>query len=341
MRSTSGAWVTLARCRMLTIEKDCMRLHEMTLQAVYAKTLNELIEQNPEVLCLEADLGKASGTLPGVSEKHPDHLIDVGVSEANMIGVGAGLAAEGKIPFCASFTSFATRRVYDQITISVAYPNNNVKIVGIAPGITQGSNGATHMCFLDLAIMRAMPNMHVYSPCDAYELRAVMHYMAQSNQPTYMQLIRFKMPHIFDDDYRFDPNCAKVLREGDDITLVTTGYMVPFVLAAADELAQTGIAAEVLHYPSIKPLDAATLVSSARRTGYVVTVENQSIIGGLGGAVCEVLAEQCPVRVKRLGVPDRFGEVATDDYLFQKHGFGVGHIVAAARAFLIPADQSA
>ena len=131
-----------------------------------------------------------------------------------MISIGAGLAAEGKIPFCSSFTCFATRRVYDQITISVAYPNNNVKIVGTAPGITQGSNGGTHMCFLDLAIMRAMPNMHVYSPADAYELRAVMRHMAGTKQPTYLQVIRFQMPGIFDDDYVFDPNAAKVMRAG-------------------------------------------------------------------------------------------------------------------------------
>jgi transketolase len=309
-----------------------MRHHELTMQTVYAQTLGELIEADRNVLCLEADLAKAAGTIPYISEKYPDHFIDVGVSEANMISLGAGLAAEGKIPFCSTFTCFATRRVYDQITISVAYPNNNVKIVGTAPGITQGSNGGTHMCFLDLAIMRAMPNMHVYSPADAYELRAVMRHMAGTKQPTYLQVIRFQMPGIFDDDYVFDPNKAKVMRQGDDVTLVTTGYMLPFVLRAADELAKAGVAADVLHYPSVKPFDSATLVASARKTGGVVTVENQSILGGLGGAVCEILSEQHPVRVKRLGIPDRFGEVATEEYLFEKHGFGVPHIVAAAKS---------
>jgi transketolase len=312
-----------------------MRHHESTMQAVYAKTLCELIEADPNVLCLEADLAKASGTIPHVADNHPDHFIDVGVCEANMISLGAGLAAEGKIPFCASFTAFATRRVYDQITISVAYPNNNVKIVGTAPGITQGSNGGTHMCFLDLAIMRAMPNMHVYSPADAYELRAVMRHMAATKQPTYLQVIRFKMPGIFDNDYVFDPHAAKVMRQGEDVTLVTTGYMLPFVLTAADQLAKDGIKADVLHYPSVKPFDAAALVSSAQKTGGVVTVENQSILGGLGGAACEILSEQYPVRVKRLGIPDKFGEVATEDYLFEKHGFGVPHIVAAAKAMAV------
>jgi transketolase len=308
-----------------------MQYHEMDMQTVYAKTLVELMAEDPRVICLEADLAKASGTIPEVLDKCPERFIDVGVSESHMVCLSAGLAAEGKIPFCASFTAFTTRRVYDQITISVAYPNNNVKIVGTAPGITQGSNGGTHMCFLDLAIMRAMPNMHVYSPSDAYELRAVMRYMAKTLQPTYLQVIRFKVPRIFDTDYTFDPNKAKVLREGSDVTLVTTGYMLHFVLKAAAKLAKDGIQAEVLHYPSVKPFDSDTLIASARKTGGVITVENQSILGGLGGAACEVLSEHHPVRIKRLGIPDKFGEVATEDYLFDKHRFGVKHIVAAAK----------
>lgn len=308
-----------------------MPYHEMPMQSVYAKTLGELIEADPNVLCLEADLAKASGTIPELSDRYPRHFIDVGVSEANMISLGAGLAAEGKIPFCASFSCFSTRRVYDQITISVAYPNNNVKIVGTAPGVTQGSNGGTHMCFLDLAIMRAMPNMHVFSASDAYELRAIMRHMAGVKQPTYLQVIRFQVPGIFDDNYVFDPHRAKTLRRGNDVTIVTTGYMLHFALRAADELAKDGVDAEVLHYPSVKPFDASTLVSSAKKTGAVITVENQSTIGGLGGAVSETLSEQHPVPVKRLGVPDRFGEVATEDYLFAKHGFGVQHIRDAAK----------
>lgn len=310
-----------------------MNYHELEMRAVYGRTLNELMDENPNVLCLEADLSKASGTNPEVAQKHPQNFVNVGVSEANMICVGAGLANEGKIPFCATFTCFASRRVYDQITISVAYANNNVKIVGTAPGITAGPNGGTHMCFQDLAIMRAMPNMHVYSPCDAYELRSVMKYMVSNAQPTYMQLIRSKMEQIFDESYQFDPNKALVLREGGDVTLVSTGYMTPFVLQAAEQLRADGIAADVLHYPSVKPFDAATLMASAKKTGAVVTVETQNIIGGLGGAVCEILSEQCPTRVKRLGIPDKFGEVATEEYLFNKHSFGVKHIVEACKAF--------
>lgn len=306
-----------------------MELYEKEMRAVYSETLNELIEENPNVMCLEADLSKASGTNPKVAGKHPDNFVNVGVSEANMICVGAGLAREGKIPFCASFSCFASRRVYDQVTISVAYANNNVKIVGTAPGITAGPNGGTHMCFQDLAIMRAMPNMHVYSPGDVYELRAVMRYMSRANQPTYMQLIRSKTGRIFDDTYQFDPQKAVLIRQGTDVTIVSTGYMTQFALKAAEVLDGKGISAELLHYPSVKPFDADTLIKSAKKTGAVVSVENQNIIGGLGGAVCETLSEQCPVRVKRLGVPDKFGEVAAEEYLFNKHGFGLKHIIGA------------
>jgi transketolase len=305
--------------------------HDMEMRFVYGETLGELIEHDPNVMCLEADLSKASGTNPAVAARHAANFLNVGVAEANMIGIAAGLASEGKVPFCASFSCFASRRVYDQITISVAYANMNVKIVGTAPGVTAGPNGGTHMCFQDLAIMRAMPNMHVYSPCDAMELRSVMRYMAASRQPSYLQLLRPKVGKIFETEYAFDPERAVTLREGRDVTLVSTGYMTQFTLPVADELSREGLSVEVLHYPSVKPLDAATLVRSAQKTRGVVTVENQNILGGLGGAVCEVLSEQCPTRVIRLGIPDRFGEVATEPYLFDKHGFGPAHIAAACR----------
>jgi transketolase len=308
-----------------------MSYHEKEMRMVYALTLNDLIDRNPNVYCLEADLSKASGTSPEVSTRHPRNFINCGVQEANMIGVAAGLAREGKVPFCASFTAFATRRVYDQITISVAYANNNVKIVGTSPGITQGPNGGTHMCFQDLAIMRAMPNMHVYSPADANELRAVLFFMAASPQPTYLQLIRVKMPKIFDETCSFDPHRAARLSTGEDVTLVSTGFMTHVALDVAHQLASEGIRVDLLHYASVKPFDSQALIDSARRTGAVVTVENQNTIGGLGGAVCEVLSEQHPVRVKRLGIPDRFGEVADPDYLFNKHGFGPSHIMQACR----------
>lgn len=308
-----------------------MSYHEMEMRKVYAATLIEMMDENPNVMCLEADLSKASGTFPSVGDKHPKNFVNVGVSEANMICIGAGLANEGKVPFCASFTPFASRRVYDQITISVAYAKNNVKIVGTAPGHTAGPNGGTHMCFQDMAIMRAMPNMHVYSPCDAYELRAMLKDMAQRNQPTYMQLIRPKVGQIFDDSVTFAPGKAAIMQEGSDVTLISTGFMTHVAKQAVEELEAAGVSVDFMHFGSVKPIDVDALVASAQKTGGVVTVETQNTIGGLGGAVCETLAENCPVPVKRLGVPDQFGEVATQGYLFNKHGYGPEHIVAACK----------
>lgn len=307
------------------------KLHDMEMRAVYGTVLNELIDKNSQVICVEADLSKATGTNPLVAEKHPDNFLNVGVAEANMIGVGAGLAVEGKIPFCASFSCFASRRVYDQIYLSVAYANTNVKIIGTAPGITAGSNGGTHMDFQDLAIMRVMPNMHVYSPCDVYELRAMMKNMAETVQPTYMQLVRSKVNKVFDENCVFEPGKSVVLRKGTGVTLLTTGYMTQFAVQVADKLKEESVSVEVLHCGSVKPFDTEALILSAKKTGAVVTIENQSIIGGLGGVACETLSEHYPVKVKRLGIPDRVGEVASEQYLFNKHKFGPENIAEACR----------
>jgi len=308
-----------------------MKLHEKELRAVYTDTLIKLMTENSNVVCLEADLGKSSGTVPRIWDAFPDRFFDVGVAEANMIGISAGLANEGMIPFCSSFTPFATRRAYDQITISIAYAENPVKIVGTAPGVTTAKNGATHMCFQDLAIMRAMPNMRVYCPADAYELRSMLKYMAASGKPEYMQLIREVMSPIFDESYAFDPNKASVLTAGSDITLVTTGLTTQLALAAVKALGQEGIRVDHIHYSSVKPFDVQTLLDSVKKTRAVVTAENQNVIGGLGGAVCEVLAEYDPVKVKRLGARDRFGEVGDVPYLSETLGFSARDIAAACR----------
>jgi transketolase len=302
-----------------------MSLHEKEMRQVYAETLVEIINKNTNVMVLEADLSKASGTVP-VAKAHPANFLDVGVAEANMMGVAAGLASCGKIPFAATFTPFATRRAYDQVTISVAYAKRNVKVIGTSPGVTATSNGGTHMCFQDLAIMRAMPNMTVLSPCDVYELRSMLHWMAATEGPMYMQLLRMKEPKIFDENYQFVPGKAVQLREGTAATVVTTGYTTRWALEAANMLQAQGVSVDLLHYPMVKPFDAEALVKSAQKTGYVVTVENQNVLGGLGSAVCEILSERHPVKVKRLGVHDVFGEVATEDYLLNKHGFSSTHI---------------
>ncbi len=308
-----------------------MKLHEKEMRAVYADTLIELMTENSNVVCLEADLGKSSGTVPRVWDAFPDRFFDVGVAEANMMSISAGLANEGMVPFCATFTPFATRRAYDQITISIAYAENPVKIVGTAPGVTTAKNGATHMCFQDLAIMRAMPNMRIYCPADVYELRSTVRYMADSKKPEYMQLIREIKPAIFDESYEFDPHQARVLDEGSDVTVVTTGLTTIFAREAISTLKQEGIQAEHIHYPSVKPFDIETLLASVKKTNAVVTAENQNVIGGLGGAVCEVLAEHYPAKVKRLGAQDRFGEVGDVPYLSETLGFSAKDIANACR----------
>lgn len=306
-------------------------LHELEMRKVYALTLVDLADNDPDIVVIEADLGKASGTIPTFSEAHPDRFIDTGVAEADMIGIGAGMAVDGFTPFCASFTPFATRRVYDAITISVAYADANVKIVGTAPGITTGANGGTHMCFQDLAIMRVMPNMTVFSPCDVYELASCVRWMAEHEGPMYLQMIRPTQPQIFDDTYAFDPYTAVHMHEGDAATLLSTGWMTRFARQAVAELAEEGVQVDHFHYASVKPFDEQSLLDSAARTGHVVTVENQSVIGGLGGAACEVLSENLPTPVRRLGVHDQFGEVATEEYLLNKHEMNVQHIKRALR----------
>jgi len=311
-----------------------MQLHEKEIRAVYADTLMALMAENPNIVCLEADLGKSSGTVPRVWDAFPDRFFDVGVAEANMIGISAGLANEGMIPFCATFSPFATRRAYDQITISVAYARNPVKIVGTAPGVTTAKNGATHMCFQDLAIMRAMPNMRVYCPADVYELRSTVRYMAASGKPEYMQLIREVHAPLFDEHYEFDPHTARVLDHGSDVTLVTTGLTTQLARPAVAMLREENIHVEHIHYPSVKPFDAQTLIGSAKKTDAVVTAENQNVIGGLGGAVCEVLAECYPVKVRRLGAQDRFGEVGDVPYLSDTLGFSPPKIAAACREMI-------
>lgn len=308
-----------------------MELHDKSLRDVYVETLIELISNDKNIVCMEADLGKSTGTYPKIAEKFPNNFLDVGVAESNMIGVAAGLAKEGKIPFCASFTAFATRRCYDQLTISVAYANNPVKVIGTAPGVTQAPNGGTHMCFQDLAIMRAMPNMEVFAPIDVYELKSVIEYMADSKKPAYMQLVREKMPVLFDNNFKFNPLKANVIKEGTDVTLVTTGLATKIAYDALETLETEGINAELIHYTSIKPFDVETLVDSAKKTKYVVVIENQNVVGGFCSAVCETLSEKYPTKVTRLGVQDHFGEVGTQDYLIEKYKFGIDDIVKACK----------
>mgnify|MGYP001213165636 CR=1 FL=1 len=299
------------------------------MRTVFGETLVELGREYPKMLVLDADLHTSSKSVL-FKEAFPQRFIQVGIAEQNMFGIAAGLASEGYTPFASTFACFAARRALDQIAISIAYPRLNVKIPGSYVGLPTSRAGASHNCIEDIAVMRAMPHMRVVDPGDNTELRAVMHACMEYDGPVYFRVTRLTLPDLFDESYRFQWGTGALLRPRHDVTLVGTGMMTHLCLRAADLLAGEGIRAEVLHMGSIKPLDTELLVESAGRTGAVVTAENGTIIGGLGSAVAEVLAETVPVPVRRVGVRDRFVESGGIDELFTEHHMQPEDIAAAA-----------
>ena len=274
----------------------------------YVNALVELGKVNDQVVVLDADLAGATKT--GTFKKaFPERFFDCGIAECNMAGIAAGLATTGMIPFMSSFAMFAAGRAYEQIRNSIGYPHLNVKIGATHAGISVGEDGATHQCNEDIALMRTIPGMVVISPSDDVEARAAVKAAAEYVGPVYLRFGRLAAPVINDNpDYKFEIGKGIVLREGTDITLIATGLMVGYTLEAAEMLAKDGISAKVINIHTIKPLDTDLVVSAAKETGKVVTVEEHSVIGGLGGAVCEALSEQCPVPVKRIGVNDEYGQ---------------------------------
>lgn len=312
------------------MNEDITKLHEKEMSYVYGYTLTELAHQNKDIVVLEADLMRCHHT--GMFRKEfPERFINVGLAEQNLIGVAAGLSSCGKIPFAATFTPFASRRACDQVAISVAYTGLNVKIVGTMPGITAQKNGGTHMSYEDISIIRSLANMKVICPCDAYELRSALYWIAEYNGPVYLRLMRVPRPAVFNSDFKFQIGKAVRLREGNDVTIISTEYMTPLAIESADILAKDGINAGVLHMGTIKPLDVNAVLEAIDRTGRIITVENHSIIGGLGSAVAEVIAEAGKGKLMRIGVKDRFGEVGTIDYLLEIFGMSVKHIVKATQ----------
>jgi transketolase len=276
-------------------------------RAAFGEALIELGTQNPNIVALDADLSCSTQTKM-FADKFPERFFNVGIAEQDMMGTAAGLSTCGKIPFVATFAIFATGRAYDQIRNGICYPNFNVKIIGTHGGITVGEDGATHQALEDVALMRAVPNMMVLSPADAVETKAAVKFAAAHQGPVYIRITRTSMETIFDEnEYTFDLK-AKIIKEGTDVTIVSTGETLIEAIKAADILAEQGISAEVVSVPVIKPFDCDTIVNSAKKTKQVVTLENHSIIGGLGGAVCECLSENYPVKVKRIGTNDVFGQ---------------------------------
>lgn len=300
------------------------------MRAVYTETLIDLADKDRNVVLLEADLMRASGTKP-FAERFPERTFNVGVAEANLVGVAAGLSSTGKIPFANTFACFAARRTFDQFFISANYAQLNVKLVGTDPGVTAAYNGGTHMPFEDVGLMRTIPRLVVFEPCDPVSLRKLVAESATHQGCTYMRLHRGQAEEIYDGDAEIALGRGNVLRDGDDVTLMAAGViMVPEALRAADLLAQDGVSAAVIDMHTVKPIDAELVVEYAERTGAVVTCENHQIANGLGSAVAEVLAERHPTRMRRVGVQDEFGEVGPLDYLMERFGLTASDIYRQA-----------
>lgn len=286
------------------------------MRKVFGDTLAELMAKDDRIVVLDADLSKANGTFP-LRSKFPEQTFNVGVAEANMAGVAAGMASYGLIPFITTFAPFASRRIFDQVAVSIAYAGRNVKIVGTDPGIAAELNGGTHMGVDDIGLMRGIPGMVVYEPVDNIQFRQALPQIVAHEGPVYIRMFRKIIADVFNPGYRFDLFKADVLRAGRDVSLFASGLEVSKSLDAADILDAQGISAEVINVHTIKPIDADTVLTSLRKTGAAVTCENHSIINGLGSAVMELAAEECPTPIKRVGFRDRFGEVGKLDYLFK------------------------
>jgi transketolase len=311
-------------------------LAEVTREAqreVFGQYLSELAEEFPNILVLDGDL--ANSTRADIfAERHPDKFLEMGIAEQNLMGAAAGLATLGFIPFISTFAAFAVKRAADQVRIVVAQPNLNVKITGGYSGLLTGKTGKTHQAVEDLSVMRAMPHMTVIAPADGPEVRGVLRAACEHYGPMYIRLTRDPSPTIFDESYKFEIGKAVVLREGSDVTIISTGVQTVRALEAADILQKEGVSAYVLHVPTLKPLDEEAIVEAARRTGLVVTAEDHTILGGLGGAVAETLGEKHPTLIKRVGMRDTFGESAPDEPLLEKYGLTPRHVAEAARELL-------
>lgn len=298
-------------------------------RAAYGHALKNEVYKNPNVVVLEADLGNATKS-NAFKEVAPERYFNMGISEQDLIGTAAGFAAAGKIPLASTFAVFATGRAFEQVRNSVCYPKLNVKICATHAGLTVGADGGSHQAIEDISLMRTLPNMTVINPADAKEAEAAVLAAIEYQGPVYIRLGRAETKDIHDDSYHFEWGKAEVLRQGSDVSIFATGIMTAKALDAADTLAKQGIQAEVINVHTIKPLDEETVIASAKKTGKVVTAEEHSIIGGLGSAVAEVLARQCPTKQAFVGVQDSFGESGSPDDLLEKYGLTAEAIVKAA-----------
>lgn len=301
----------------------------MEMRAVYANTMAALMRADRHVCILDADLAKASGTR-AMYDDFPGQMFDCGVAEQNMASIAAGMASYGFKPYIESFTPFASRRICDQIAISISYARMNVKVVGTDPGISAELNGGTHMSMEDIGVLRSIPGVVIFEPVDAVQLRAALPVINDYQGCVYIRLFRKELPDVFGPDYKFDLFKADTLREGGDLTIFVSGFLTRDALDAAEELKAQGLDCQVVNVHTIKPIDRETVIAAARKTGAVLTVENHNVIGGLHSAVLEALAQE-KIPAAAVGVQDRFGEVGKMPYLRETMGLTVENIVAAAK----------
>lgn len=314
---------------MYRVVKD-IRPEEEEMRTAFAATMDELAAQDDSVVYFDCDVINSIG-MTGFSKKYPDRCVDCGIQEANMIGVAAGASAVGLKPFTHTFGPFAARRVIDQVYISAAYAKLNVRMVGSDAGVTASYNGGTHMPIEDMGLLRAIPEVTLLEPTDSVMLADLMRQTKDMYGVYYIRITRKVTDRIFEESSTFEIGKAATLRDGSDVTLITSGYCTSDTLKAADVLAEQGISARVLNMFTWKPIDKKAIREAAEQTGAIVTIENHNIVNGLGSSVSEVVGECCPVPMKRIGVPDVFGEVGSIDYLKQIFHMTVNDIVCAAK----------
>jgi transketolase len=286
----------------------------MEMRQVLAEELEKLMNINKNIILIDADVSKANGLIK-LREKFPERAFDVGIAEQNMACVAAGMSSYGFIPFISTFTPFATRRICDQITVSIAYSKQNVKIIGSDPGITAELNGGTHMSVEDIGVLRSIPKIVIFEPVDNIQLKKALPQIVNYNGAVYIRLFRKKTQDIFKDNYNFNLFKASLIQEGKDISIFCTGIMVQEVLKINSELKKNNINAEIINIHTIKPLDENFILNSVKKTGAVLTVENHNLIGGLKSAICELLMEKYPVPLRSIGINDEFGQVGKIDFL--------------------------
>lgn len=304
-----------------------------SIRSVFGKTLAELGRTNEDIVVLDADLSCSTQTQIFAKE-FPERFFNCGIAEQDMIATAAGLASVGKIPFAASFAMFATGRTYDQIRNSVCYPEFNVKIIGTHGGVTVGEDGASHQALEDISLMRGVPNMAVIVPADCRECEQVIKFASENYGPMYIRIPRTNVCDIFDENYEFDFCKAQLLKDGNDVTVITNGETLAEVLEASEALQENGYSVQVIHVPVVKPLDGATIIEHVKKTRFVITVENHSITGGLGSAVCELLAEYYPLPVHRIGVNDTFGQSGKWDFLLEYYGLNSARLKETIKRYI-------